>query len=700
MLSKLYTDFTKLVKTVPDYPKKGVTFIDMSKLNLIPSKQKGELLENLLWNLKIDPATIDAIVSFATRGISWGSTLATLLDKPHCIIRKDGESVAPPKITFSSDKEYGSSVHAFTKGSIPQNSNILMLDDCIATGQTMLTTANILKNVLKSTIVGAIGVFGVDSCKGVDLLKANGIICGVAATLNTSNEILFPTQEAVPRNCFTLKHYYPKSLNCPILICHPDSMHIGLDLVEHKNVILGDVSWDKFDNNEPNIALGDCSIYRGRDIIIITPISTVGILMTAQVATALSRYNLKSLTIFIPFASYSTNERIDSRNSLAHAETTSKAFNGLSPCANGMPEIVIFDIHATVVEFYFDRRVVMVTKCDLYSMSEKQSVVNKPCIIFPDDGAVKRYGAHYKKLGYPIVSFNKSRCGKKRMVSVKEVFNSKNIETALKRGNIIIIDDLIRSGGTVVAIKNYLVDFLKVDPSKINIQIVHADFTKNSHLKIIKDIKKSGNKLILFDTTVNAINLKHYYPKLIQLKGCSDAISELCNLKSRNSPLLRTYISSNNPTKVKYVGNCVESEHLVYSANCPSGVNNQPYGFEEIQTGRQNRMNFLKKLTSNDFQSTHVSIENGIVKTVEGPYADIANIHIRRRGGDGALCTISNSTIVADDVVKLLKPTPDITIGSYLESENNYTNNWIQYHNKNGKSRYDLLEESYNVNNN
>jgi len=123
-------DIEKLIVKIPDYPKPGILFYDISKLlNESNSfKETIRLLKEKIVNYKFDKiAAIDA------RGFIFGSALANELDLGLTIIRKKNK-VPGKKISYEYNLEYG-------KDSLEINpeygeSNFILVDDVLATGGT------------------------------------------------------------------------------------------------------------------------------------------------------------------------------------------------------------------------------------------------------------------------------------------------------------------------------------------------------------------------------------------------------------------------------------------------------------------------------------------------------------------------------------------------------------------------------------
>ena len=188
--------------------------------------------------------------------------------------------------------------------------------------------------------------------------------------------------------------------------------------------------------------------------------------------------------------------------------------------------------------------------------------------------------------------------------------------------------------------------------------------------------KISVNKpILMYDTTEIAVELAHYYPKLINLKQCHHEIAKICSLTPRSKQIIDVYISSTNPDKINVLKNIYAIPHdiFIHASNCPSGINNQPFGIEQIRKGAVNRTAFLKKLIK-DKNTNHVfSMENGICKS-EGKYHDI---------GICLICDteiMTDCTSIEDKYVNQSKQSGfKKTAGSLLETENNYSTCWIDH---------------------
>ena len=125
-------DLKSYITDVPNFPKKGIIFKDITSL-LESSEGVSLCLESLLSELK--NKQIDKVVAIEARGFFFGMLLAQSLNVPFVPVRKPGK--LPRKvITQSFDLEYGSDVLELHEDAIQPGDKILIHDDVLATGGT------------------------------------------------------------------------------------------------------------------------------------------------------------------------------------------------------------------------------------------------------------------------------------------------------------------------------------------------------------------------------------------------------------------------------------------------------------------------------------------------------------------------------------------------------------------------------------
>jgi adenine phosphoribosyltransferase len=132
-----------LVRNVPNFPKEGILFKDITPLFLHPKVCKS-VVKKMVEQATISGAKIDAVAGVESRGFLFGILLAQELNVPFHLIRKKGK--LPGKtVEFSYQLEYGSATVELHQGFVKANENILIHDDVLATGGTARAAAELIK---------------------------------------------------------------------------------------------------------------------------------------------------------------------------------------------------------------------------------------------------------------------------------------------------------------------------------------------------------------------------------------------------------------------------------------------------------------------------------------------------------------------------------------------------------------------------
>ena len=139
----------KGIREVPDFPKEGIVFKDITSLFLDPQLCKEISAVFIEEAKKVKP---DVIAAVDSRGFLFGPIIAQALDIPLVLIRKKGK-LPGPTVASTYDLEYGSATIEMHSQDIPEGSRVLIHDDLLATGGTTLAAAALV-NECKSEVVG------------------------------------------------------------------------------------------------------------------------------------------------------------------------------------------------------------------------------------------------------------------------------------------------------------------------------------------------------------------------------------------------------------------------------------------------------------------------------------------------------------------------------------------------------------------
>ncbi len=131
-----------IIRDVPDFPKPGILFKDISTIMLEPKISK-EVIDHLA--SLYEGQNIDAIAGIESRGFLFGYPLAIALKVPFILIRKKGK-LPYKKISYSYELEYGSAEIEMHEDAVGSGQNVLIHDDLLATGGSAAAAAELVKS--------------------------------------------------------------------------------------------------------------------------------------------------------------------------------------------------------------------------------------------------------------------------------------------------------------------------------------------------------------------------------------------------------------------------------------------------------------------------------------------------------------------------------------------------------------------------
>jgi adenine phosphoribosyltransferase len=158
------------VREVPDFPSPGVLFYDITTLLKDATAFRSSIdLMAEHWR----STQIDVIAAMESRGFIFGAPLAYLLDCGFVPIRKPGKL---PSLSISKEYalEYGTSVLEMHRDAIKPGQNVLLVDDVLATGGTIATSLDIVKE-LGGVPIGVVVLIELEFLHGRDRLAHYGV---------------------------------------------------------------------------------------------------------------------------------------------------------------------------------------------------------------------------------------------------------------------------------------------------------------------------------------------------------------------------------------------------------------------------------------------------------------------------------------------------------------------------------------------
>ena len=162
-------DLKEYIRSIPDYPKKGILFRDITTL-IKDENAFAETINQIVTKSK--KFKIDKIAAIESRGFVFASAVSYIMKKPFIMLRKKNKL---PAETYSTDfqLEYGTATIEVHKDSIKKNESVLIIDDLIATGGTAEAAAKLIK-MSEGNVAGFIFVINLFDLGGSDNLIKKG----------------------------------------------------------------------------------------------------------------------------------------------------------------------------------------------------------------------------------------------------------------------------------------------------------------------------------------------------------------------------------------------------------------------------------------------------------------------------------------------------------------------------------------------
>jgi adenine phosphoribosyltransferase len=157
-------DLKSIIRTVPDFPKKGINFFDIT--TLLKDAEAFKTASDLIYDHYKD-LKVDKVIGIESRGYIFGSHLAYRLNCGFIPIRKPGKLPAKT-ISESYSLEYGTNTIEMHLDAITPGENIIIHDDLLATGGTMKAACNLVEK-LGGKVVGISFLIELAFLKGRDI---------------------------------------------------------------------------------------------------------------------------------------------------------------------------------------------------------------------------------------------------------------------------------------------------------------------------------------------------------------------------------------------------------------------------------------------------------------------------------------------------------------------------------------------------
>ena len=154
-------DLKKMIRNVPDFPKKGIVFRDITTLLQDPAGLTA-VLDGMVEILR--EQKVDKVAGVESRGFIFGAALADRLGAGFVPVRKKGKLPATT-VRVSYDLEYGSDHLELHADAVEPGEKVVVVDDLLATGGTAEATVKLLRT-LKADVLGLVFLVELDFLNG------------------------------------------------------------------------------------------------------------------------------------------------------------------------------------------------------------------------------------------------------------------------------------------------------------------------------------------------------------------------------------------------------------------------------------------------------------------------------------------------------------------------------------------------------
>ena len=159
-------DLKKYIRSIPDYPKKGILFRDITTLIKSPEAFNFAIDKIVEISKKIK---FDKISAIESRGFVFASVVSYKLKKPLIMMRKNNKLPAE-RHSVDFELEYGKATIEVHKDSISKGDKVLIIDDLIATGGTAEAGAKLVE-ISKGEVAGFVFIINLFDLGGNQKLK-------------------------------------------------------------------------------------------------------------------------------------------------------------------------------------------------------------------------------------------------------------------------------------------------------------------------------------------------------------------------------------------------------------------------------------------------------------------------------------------------------------------------------------------------
>lgn len=310
--------------------------------------------------------------------------------------------------------------------------------------------------------------------------------------------------------------------NKALLFSTRNSFNLSTEISKLCGKNLGEIRFIEFSDGEYEISFQES--VRGKHIFLIGSTSPPAdnLMELLLMCDSAKRASASTITLVIPYFGWARQDRKDKPRTSVSAKLVANMIS-----AAGANRVMTIDLHTDQIQSFFDLPVDHLYSSGIFIDYIKKLGLDNLIIGSPDIGGAKRVRSYAGYLGTEIVLCYKER--KKH-----NEIDSMNIIGNVKNKNVILIDDIIDTGGTLLNAADLIYD---CGANSVRAIATHAIFSGKSH----KLIQKSSIKEIAI---TNTIPIKKFIFSIEKIKILTAAklLSEVIDLVYRNKSISHKFI--------------------------------------------------------------------------------------------------------------------------------------------------------------
>ncbi len=257
-------------------------------------------------------------------------------------------------------------------------------------------------------------------------------------------------------------------------------------------VDLGKVEITRFANDEARVWVKESKVEK--EVVVIQSLSQPtdhNLVEFCLLCDALKRMGVREITAVIPWMGYSKQDKVFRAGEPLSVKVIAKMLQVVD-----LEKIITFDLHNLSILGFFEVPVVNLSARDLFLDYFKKQVSQKTLVVAPDAGAVKASTSFADSLGVGVAYIDKKRDLKTGEVSIK------GISREVKGTEVIIVDDMVVTGGTLIKTAEFL---KKQGVKSVKVGATHHLYVPRTQEKLDKSVI---DEVVVTDTIEQKVKSK------------------------------------------------------------------------------------------------------------------------------------------------------------------------------------------------